>query len=58
MASETERITNEVLNRHPWDKLEERLGEVCLGDAEGDMRTTDELRDSNGGFAGTDEALL
>jgi hypothetical protein len=58
MSSETERITNEVLNRHPWDKLEDRLGEACFDDAEGKPSSTDELRDPNAEFTGTGEAVL
>jgi hypothetical protein len=58
MSSETERITNEVLNRHHWDKLEDRLGEACFDDAQSKPRTTDEILDPNGGFTGTGEAVL
>jgi len=58
MSSETERITNEVLNRHPWDKLEDRLGEASFDDAEGKPSSTDELRDPNNGSTGAGEAVL
>jgi hypothetical protein len=58
MSSETERITNQVLNRAPWDKLEERLHKACFEDEESRQRTADELRTTNRGSAGTGDAIL
>jgi hypothetical protein len=42
MSSETERITNEVLNRHHLGKSEERLGSAHFQDAESRRRTSNE----------------
>jgi hypothetical protein len=58
MSSETERITNEVLNRHPWDELERRIHNTHFEGEERRQRTTDELRDPNEGLAGTGDAIL
>jgi hypothetical protein len=32
MSSETERITNQVLSRHPWDQLEAHLAKAYFED--------------------------
>ena len=58
MSSETERITNEVLNRHPWDKLEKPSDKSCFEDAEGHQRTADERSATNRGSVSTDESAL
>ena len=39
MSSETERITNEIMNRHELNKLSEHLGWAYTGDHESPDRT-------------------
>jgi hypothetical protein len=56
MSSETERITNEVLNRHPWDGLERRIDNTRFDGAERRLPTADEPRTTDLGIAGTDDA--
>jgi len=56
MSSETERITNEVLNRHPWDGLERRIDNTHFDGAERRLPTADELPTTNLGIAGTGDA--
>ena len=58
MSSETERITNEVLNRQPWDKFKGRLGKAYFEDADDHQRIADELRTTKAGSAGTGHAIL
>ena len=58
MSSETERITNEVLNRHPWDGLERRVENAHFDGAERRQGTADELCTTNQGPAGTGEAAV
>jgi hypothetical protein len=58
MSSETERITNEVLNRHPWDGLERRIDNTQFDGAERRLHTMDELPPSNRGPVGTGEAVF
>jgi hypothetical protein len=58
MSSETERITNEVLNRHSWDKLEEHLDIAGFENAESQQRAADEPRILDTGTAGNGEAIL
>ncbi len=54
MSSETERITNEFLNRHHLGKPVERLGGAYLQDAESSV-TVDEPTHTDGASVETDE---
>jgi len=58
MSSETERITNEVLNRHPWDGLERRIESTQFDGAERRHLTAYELRTTNRGPLETDQPAV
>jgi len=58
MSSETERITNEVLSRHEWDKLRDHLNKASFESTKSYQRTADALRNTNRGSAGSGEAVL
>jgi hypothetical protein len=58
MSSETERITNEVLNRHDWGKFEDHFDTACFEGAEDHQRIADEFRETNRHPAGPLEEAL
>jgi len=58
MSSETERITNEVLNRHPWDKLEGHPDKAIFEGMSDGQRTTDVSLAKNRRYVGSGEAIL
>jgi hypothetical protein len=57
MSSETERITNEVLNRHYLGKSEEGLGTAHIQDPESQHPTSKDAHFSNRASIGTEEAV-
>ena len=58
MSSETERITNQVMNRPPWANLEERIHKACFEDAESRQLNADDLRTTRRGPSAPPEAVL